>query len=261
MNVLSLHSENGAAFPAGMRRLEYQSKVDGLRDWALLLPGRNTSAWIVVAHGHGSSGDQLYTRPDIRRAWLDNLQKTGAGILTVNLRGNAWMSPAAAEDLRLLLQWMRAEQGLQKTLFVSGSMGGTSNLIYATLHPEDVHALVAMGAVADIGSYYAWCLKQHAGIVREIAMAIQRSYTEATLPLKVTFEKHSAMQNATRLTMPLYFIHGEKDVLMPVSQARDFAEKMKSHEHFSYHEIPGGNHDSPLWDEGVWRFINIYWPS
>lgn len=214
-----------------------------------------------MAHGHGSAGDQLYTRPDLRRAWFDNLQKTGAGILTVNLRGNAWMSPAASEDLRLLLQWMREEQGLQRTLFLSGSMGGTSNLIYATLHPEDVNVLVALGAVADIGSYHAWCLKQPVNIAREIGMAIQHSYAEAPLPLKVIFEKHSAIQNAARLTMPLYFAHGEEDALMPVSQARAFAEKMKCHEHFFYHETPGGNHDSPLWDKEVWRFIDTYLPS
>ena len=254
MKVLSINPVNGEYFPPGLKRINYQSAVDGFEDWALLLPGKNPSAWIIVLHGHGSTGDQLFARQDIREAWLPKFLDSGAGILTVNLRGNAWMSPAAAADLQELLQWMRLEHGLEKTLFYSGSMGGTSNLIYAILHPEDVNAVVALGAATDLAPYYFWCLEQPLEIVRQIASAIKEAYGGDPSSQKVLFQHHSVLQNAARLTMPIYFAHGESDVLMSVEQARNLARAMQHQKYCCYHEIPGGNHDSPLWDESAWEF-------
>ncbi|MEO6907446.1 MAG: alpha/beta hydrolase [Abditibacteriaceae bacterium] len=256
MKPLSFYTASGDHFPPGLMRLEYQSEVDGFDDWALLLPGKIASAWIIVLHGHGATGDQLYTRQDIRQAWLPNFLVSGAGILTVNLRGNAWMSPAAATDLHELLQWMRIEYGLEQTLFYSGSMGGSSNLIYAALYPEDVNALVALGAATDIGSYYSWCLQQSLGIAHEIAIAIKDAYGGEPDAQKVLFKQHSALQNTSKLIMPVYLAHGAADVLIPVEQARELAKAMQDQKYFYYHEIPDGNHDSPAWDGRSWDFVN-----
>ena len=55
-------------FPSGISKLTYRSPVDGLEDWALLWPGTRAGAWLVFLHGHGSQGDQLFTRADIRDA-------------------------------------------------------------------------------------------------------------------------------------------------------------------------------------------------
>lgn len=258
MKVLSFDAVSGDHFPPGLMRLRYKSAVDGIDDWALLLPGENIAKWIIVLHGHGSAGDQLYNRQDIRQEWLPNFLMSGAGILTVNLRGNAWMSPAAVVDLHQLLQWMRVERKMEKTLFYSGSMGGSSNLIYAALHPEDVNALVTLGAATDIESYYFWCLKQSSEIAHEIARAIKDAYGGEPDAQKVLFKRHSVVRNASRLTMPSYLAHGGSDILIPVEQARDLAQAMQHQKYFFYHEIPGGNHDSPLWDNRAWNFVNQY---
>lgn len=256
MKLLSLQPVMEQHFLPGLLRLEYQSDVDELSDWALLLPGKNPSLCIVVLHGHGSTGDQLYTRADIREAWLPNFLASGAGILTVNLRGNAWMSPAAAIDLHDLLRWMRKEQGMERTLFWSGSMGGTSNLIYAALHPEDVNGVVALGAATDIASYYSWCMEQPKAIAREIAVSIEKSYGGTPATQEKLFAEYSALRNANCLTMPIYLAHGGADTAIPVEQARNFAQAMQHQKYFCYNEIAGGNHDSPLWDTGAWQFAS-----
>lgn len=255
MKVLSLQSIEGNYFPSGLQRLEYQSAIDGFEDWALLLPGKNPSDWIIVLHGHGSGGDQLFTRRDIREAWLPHFLDSGAGIATFNLRGNAWMCPAAAADLHDFLQWMREEQCLQRTLFYSGSMGGTSNLIYAVLHPEDVNAVVALGAATDIPTYYAWCLQQTQKTPLAIAQAIETAYEGTPDTQKVLFKQHSTLQNAARLTMPVYLAHGAADVLIPVLQARNLAQAMRRQKYFYYSEISNGDHDAPLWDKGALDFL------
>ena len=232
----------GDCFPDTLLKLNYRSSVDDAEDYAYILPGKNPELWIVVLHGHGSHGDQLYIRKDVRETWLEPLQATGAGIITLNLRDNAWMNPAAAFDMHELIEYLRSEYGLKKTLFCSGSMGGTGNLIYSVLYPEDVDAVIVRGAATDLKSYRQWCLKQEKPIVHEIAEAISTAYKEYEL------EKHSTLLNAEKLNMPIYFIHGGADEIIPVEQARMLAERLKNKPNFFYKEIPGGNHDSPLFE-------------
>lgn len=233
-------------FPAGARRWTYSSNTDGLPDRALLLPG-SVPIWFVVIHGHGSHEDQLYTRPDIRDSWLPGLRRTGGGVLTPNLRGNAWMSPAAADDLRDVLRAVRQAHGARHFLFFSGSMGGSSNLYYALRHPEDVAALAALGAAPDPARYAAWCRAfPEASIQNQIGRAIETSYGGPPEACPEPYAERCAPARAFRLTMPVYLSHGEKDPLMPVAEARRLAQALRHEPSFRYAEIPGGGHDSPL---------------
>lgn len=249
MKVLQFQPVVGEFYPTGMQRLDYVSAVDGRHDWALMRPGQRRELWIVVLHGHGAHGDQLYTRRDVREKWLPKFLAAGAGIITLNLRDNAWMSPAAAADLHAILNYWRAEFGLQKTIFCSGSMGGTSNLIYGVLHPADVQGIVARGAATDLGAYYRWCLTQPRPILQEIANAIRTAYGAVPDEAPEIYRRHSTQANAFRLTMPVFLSHGGADQVIPVSQARALAEILEDSNNFMYHEIPGGNHDSPLDDQ------------
>lgn len=245
MKIINYQKMCEDCFPSGTMRLDYIGTHD-VKDWALALPGKNPELWIVVIHGHGSHGDQLYTRHDLREFWLPVFRKTGAGILTVNLRGNAWMGPAAATDMHDLVVWLRREYDMKKTIFASGSMGGTSNLIYSVLHPEDVSGVVARGAATDMATYYNWCMRQQMPIIQEIRAAIQISYGGTPEQQPELYRRHSALANTDRLTMPVFLSHGGADQLIPVEQARSLAKKMTGRENFHYFEIPGGNHDSPL---------------
>ena len=47
--------------------------------------------------------------------------------------------------------------------------------------------------------------------------------------------------------MPIHLAHGEHDTLMHVGQSRALAARMDHNGDFVYDEIPGRNHDSPLW--------------
>ncbi len=260
MKILSCDIASGEYFPEGLKRLEYISDVDGLKDWALLLPGKKKDLWIIFIHGHGSNGDQLFTRRDLRERWLPAFRDSGAGILCANLRDNAWMGPAAAADMHDLLNYLRAEHGMKKTIFCSGSMGGSSNLTYAVLHPEDVSGLIIRGAATDLSSYYRWCKTQKRPIIHEIAEAIRNSYGGTPDEKPDLYLRHSALANAEKLVMPLFLIHGGADEIIPVEQARSLADKMKNCKNFSYTEIPGGNHDSPLAEKvSLSGILNIFY--
>lgn len=232
--------------PEGTLRLEYTSGVDGFKDWALALPPKKSDVWVVHIHGHGSHGDQVFTRPDIRGRWFPAYKKHGFGILGVNLRDNAWMSPKAAQDLHDLLGYVRNAYNVRKFLLVSGSMGGTSNLIYAGVHPEDVAGVVALCPASDLSSYYAWCRKRNAGVIKEIADAIEQAYGTTPQKNPKLYAYHSAWKNAAKLKMPVFVCHGTADDLIPVSQSRILASAMANAPAFVYTEVPDGNHDSPL---------------
>ena len=230
---------------AALQRCAYVAD-DGYRDQALLWPGKRRD-WIVVIHGHGSREDQLYTRPDIRRLWLPALRATGAGLVTPHLRGNAWMSPAATRDLHALLAWLRRSRGARRFFFFSGSMGGSSNLYYALRHPEDVAALVALGAAPDPAAYAAWLAGFPDGsIQRQIRAALVSAYGGRPETRPAPYRARSAPERAARLTAPLFFAHGERDALMPVAEARRFAAAMRTAPLFLYRELAGGGHDAPL---------------
>jgi pimeloyl-ACP methyl ester carboxylesterase len=243
LSVVSTSWENEAGF-SGVQRLSYRG-ASGLDDWALLWPAAGATC-VVQLHGHGSHGDQLYTRADIRDAWLPVYRRHSLGILTPNLRDNAWMSPEAVDDLHRLLEWLRVTRAVRHFLFVSGSMGGTSNLIYACRHPEDVAALVALCPATDIGAYARWCGTQSLPIVGEIYEAIVSAYGGTPDEQPQRYADHSALRHAERLTMPVFMSHGDDDALIPVEEARLLAAAMQGRSNFIYEEIPGGHHDSPL---------------
>ncbi len=232
----------------GLARTRYTSRLDGHEDWALVLPAERDT-WVVCIHGHGSAGDQLFTRPDLRERWLPAFRRRGLGVLCPHLRGNCWMGPAAAHDLRHLLARIVRAYGPRRFLFASGSMGGTSNLIFATLHPEWVAGVIARGAATDLASYHAWCSLRRSTrpILGRIARAIEESYGGSPAVAPATYARHSPLARADRLMgVPIFLAHGEADRTIPVSQARGLADALRASSHLLYEEIPGGDHDSPL---------------
>jgi pimeloyl-ACP methyl ester carboxylesterase len=253
-SIISQKELAGSSFPEGIVEIRYRG-CDGFEDRALLLPGNDPKRALVVIHGHGATEEQLYTRPDIRERSLTQYRETGATILTVNLRGNAWMGPKAADDLHSLLNFLRENRSIGKFVFCSGSMGGTSNLIYAILFPDDVSGVVARGAATDLASFHDWCLLQDLPICRQIAEAIRISYSGTPAENPSLYRRHSALCNCHRLTMPVFLSHGGADRIIPVSEARNLAAAMEKSPQFRYREIEGGNHDSPLWLDGDLEWV------
>lgn len=231
-------------------RFDYESVVDGYRDWALALPPVSpVKDWVVVIHGHGAHGNQLYMRQDIKKSMLPVYLKRGLGILTPNLRDNAWMSPAAVTDMDEMLDFVRAHWESGRFFFASGSMGATSNLIYASLRPANVAGVVARGAVTDLTAYHAFARanQEHMPILHEIADCIEGAYGGTPEGCPELYRLHSPLLHPEAFAdIPVLLMHGTRDKLMDVSQSRRFAAALADNLLFAYIEIPGGAHDSPL---------------
>lgn len=230
-----------ARFPEGVVKIDYSSGcADKKEDWAYVWnPCDCNGVGVVVLHGHGSCGDQLYSWRQTE-SWCKAIRSARCGLLTPNLRGNAWMSPEAVEDLADLICFCKNKFNWHKILICSASMGGSGGLIFASLHPELVDGIAVMGAATDLESYVEWCDKQTLEVCGRIAAAIRTSYGSQEKMIQ-----HSVCRNAAKLTMPCLFYHGADDKIIPVSQSRRLAGVMADSPDFFYREIYQGDHDSP----------------
>lgn len=244
MKIISADKVSGPQYKDTVR-LSYQSSLDGAADWAMLENGKN-GAWLIVLHGHGSNGDQLFTRPDISENWLPLIREKGLGIIAPNLRNNAWMNKAAIHDLHELIGFIENEYQAVAFFLASGSMGGTGNLIYAVNHPEDIGAVVALCPATDVARYYKFCAANKAKlpVLDEIGRAIRIAYGGTPDERPEQYRSNSAQLNAAKLSMPVYVCHAADDQTIPVSESRALSAS-GAVKNLEYQEI-AGHHDSPL---------------
>jgi pimeloyl-ACP methyl ester carboxylesterase len=263
VEVLRVADAGDDPYPDGVQRLDYRSGLDRAEDWALLWEPREpkpdvaaggkdaTRTWAVYLHGHGSGGEQLFTRPDVRDNTLAAVRRQGWGALAPNLRGNAWMGPAAVDDLRGLLRVLRERYGAEQVVLIGASMGGSGVLAYAAVYPEDADAVIALCPATDVGAFHGWCRErrgQGPPVLQELADAIEHAYGGPPAERAEVYAGHSAVGGAARLTMPVFVSHGSADEIIPVEQPRRLAEVLEDRPTFKYHELPGGDHEAPLSD-------------
>ncbi len=246
MTVASVTPERGAAYPAGTMRIAYTSAVDGAEDWALYLPGDRSKNTIVYLHGSFSSADQIFTRKDVREFWLTRILAGRHPLLSVNLRGTAYMSPAATTDLTDLLRYCRDELGCQRFVLLGGSGGASSAMAYAVLHPEKIHGVIAMG-MCDILARLDFARKSRNPVLQQLAKTVFAAYGGTPEDKPELYRARSVLAHADRLTMPVILTMGEADSLIPVAETRKIAAAMQGKRNFVYHEIPKGGHDAALW--------------
>jgi pimeloyl-ACP methyl ester carboxylesterase len=231
-----------------VEKIAFRSALDGQMDWAVVSPPSKGNTWVVFLHGHGSFGDQLFIRQDIKTQWLPHIQKHGLGILAANTRGNAWMNPAAAHDLAGLIGWLKQTRAADKIVLIGGSMGGSSALCFAGLYPELVDGVVSLCPATDLAGYLPWCDKyaSEKPVLGQIAQTIRERYAGGPEANPDVYRKHSAVLNAKKMRMPVTVVQAEGDMTIPVQQARDFAQQLSGRMTFRYLELPGGHHDSAL---------------
>lgn len=217
----------------------FTSSVDGLEENYYLHDAGSNTACLVWLHGHGSLGDQPFTRKDVNELLVPMVKMYDLSLFSPDLRGNAWMSPAAVTDLRDMLQLLKKEYGFSRFLFLCGSMGGTGALIFASQYPELVDGIGIMGGATDIARYRKYCAGRENKTSREIYQAITENYSPED------FEKHNVCSNFANLKMPLCFYHGADDTVMPVSEMLELEKRMADFTSSEFKIVPG-THDAPL---------------
>ena len=195
--------------------VEFTARLDGSpQRYVLMLPealpaGKPVDV-LVALHGHGSDRWQFVTNNrDECRALRDAAAHYGMIVVSPDYRAKtSWMGPQAEADLLQILDEIREEHPLRYTFVCGGSMGASSALTFAALHPERVDGVVALNGLANHVEY------------QKFQEAIAQSFggTKAQVPRE--YQRRSAELNAERLTMPMAATVGGRDQSVPPDSVR-----------------------------------------
>ena len=182
-------------------------------------PERQTDKWVIIAHGYGCTQQNSYYL-------AENYLAMGYNVLTPDLRaaglsGGQYLTLGYKEsdDIVLWAQKVAAEYPQAKILLHGVSMGAATVMMAADKEdlPENVVAVVE-----DCGYTSAYDL---------IAMQLETSFGLPSFPAmnllnwrcekKADFDLHAAspIEAVKKSRVPILFIHGTKDTLVPPNMA------------------------------------------
>jgi len=193
----------------------FTARCDGSTErYVVMLPkGLDTTRpvdLLVALHGHGSDRWQFIRSPrDECRALRDVAARCGMIYVSPDYRAKtSWMGPKAEADVLQILEAVREKYPIRHTFLCGGSMGGSSALTFAALHPDRVDGVVALNGTANHVEY------------ANFQDAIAQSFGGSKAQAPEEYQRRSAELQAERLTMPLSATVGGKDTSVPPDSVR-----------------------------------------
>ena len=202
---------------------------------------------MIALHGHGSDRWQFVQdgRPECKGA-RDAAADRHMILVSPDYRAKtSWMGPAAEADLLQILDDLHGRYRLRDVVISGGSMGGTSALAFAAMHPGCVDGVVALNGTANMLEY------------PNFGEAIAESYGGAKDEKSEIYRQRSAELFPEHLTMPVAATTGGKDTLVPPDSVLRLVEVLKKQTSpaLSIHR-PEGGHDTNYEDtRAAFRFV------
>ncbi len=208
MLALMLIASIGSA--AEPKDVVFRAKHDGSEQrYVELLPDdfdAQQSHWVLLAlHGHGSDRWQFIkqTRDECKGS-RDVAAKHRMIFVAPDYRAaTSWMGPAAEADTVQIIEELKQRHRVTKVIVSGGSMGGTSALTFAALHPELVDAAVSLNGMANHVEY------------SQFQDAIAASFGGNKQQKPDEYRRRSAELAPDKLKMPIAFTTGGNDKLVP----------------------------------------------
>ena len=233
--------------------VSFTSKLDGTEQrFIVLLPQQfdvNVPHDVMIAlHGHGSDRWQFVTdaRPECQGA-RDMAARRRMIFVSPDYRAKtSWMGPAAEADLLQILDELNGRFRIRDVVISGGSMGGTSALAFAAMHPDGVDGVVALNGTANLVEY------------QNFTDAITEAYGGTKTEKQEVYRERSAELFPERLTMPVATTTGGKDTLVPPDSTLRLlaALKMQGTPALSIHQ-PHGGHETN-YDDTVAAFQFVF---
>jgi acetyl esterase/lipase len=240
-----LRAENVPYGPHGRRnQLDVWARPD--------LPEGTRAPVVVQVHGgawvFGSKTGQAYPL-------LSHLVERGWICVAVNYRlspRSTWPDPLV--DVKLALAWVRthiADHGGDPgfVAVTGGSAGGhLSSLVALTandpvLQPGFEDADTSVQAAVPIYGVYDWTGTQ--GVRRDMVPFLERRVVKTSIrDGRDVFAQASPIDRVHAGAPPFFLLHGDRDVLAPVEQARRFARQLRARSQapVAYGEMHGAHH-------------------
>ncbi|MDD5678026.1 MAG: alpha/beta hydrolase-fold protein [Kiritimatiellae bacterium] len=203
--------------------VEFKADVDGTAQrYVEILPKdfRPSMPYdvVIALHGHGS--DRWQYIKDERsecKAVRDFAARHAMIMVSPDYRAStSWMGPKAEADLLQIIALLRNKHRVRKVFLAGGSMGGTSALIFAALHPELVAGISAQNGTANMLDYLNF----------QAAIAVAYGGNKQEQPEE--YRKRSPELVPDKFTMPVAFTVGGKDTSVPPDSVRRLAERLRA---------------------------------
>ncbi|WP_337174246.1 alpha/beta fold hydrolase [Paludisphaera sp.] len=186
--------------------VSFAAACDGTEQRYVLIEPTAPGVDVLIAlHGHGSDRWQFATSDrDEARAARDFARARGMLFVSPDYRAKtSWMGPKAEADLVQIIAELKAARGVRRVFLCGGSMGGTSALTFAALHPDLIDGVAAMNGTANHLEY------------ENFQDAIAESFGGPKSSIPDEYKKRSAEYHPERFTMPVGLTTGGRDELVP----------------------------------------------
>lgn len=172
---------------------------------------------LIALHGHGSDRWQYVRDPrDECRGARDVAAKYGMIYISPDYRATtSWMGPKAEADVVQIISEVKKRHRVGKVFLVGGSMGGSSVLTFAALHPDLIAGVSSQNGTANHVEYENF----------QDAIATSFGGTKAEVPDE--YKKRSAEYWPEKFTMPVAMTAGGQDTLVPPQSVLRLAGMLK----------------------------------
>jgi pimeloyl-ACP methyl ester carboxylesterase len=167
---------------------------------------KNVSHDVLIAlHGHGSDRWQFAKdNRDECRAARDAAKKYRMIYISPDYRARtSWMGPKAEADVVQIIKELKKKHRVSRVFLCGASMGGTSSLAFAVLHPKLIDGVASMNGTANMLEF------------DNFQSAIGKSYGGTKKQVPLEYKNRSAEYWPEKLTMPIGLAVSGKDKDVP----------------------------------------------
>ncbi|MDB5386588.1 MAG: hypothetical protein JWM11_2234 [Planctomycetaceae bacterium] len=212
LGILCCHSTSGSllADEPLVEDIAFTAKLDGTEQrYVQMLPAgfraEQSHDVLLALHGHGSDRWQFVKQERAEcKASRDFAARHNLIFISPDYRAaTSWMGPAAEADVLQIISEVRTKHKISRVFICGGSMGGSSALAFAALHPKLIDGVAAMNGTANFLEY------------TQFQDAIRASFGGTKEAIPAEYKKRSAEYWPEVLTMPVAMSTGGKDALVP----------------------------------------------
>ncbi len=211
------------------------SSFDGLKIRGFLYPAapRFTGRRPVIINIHG--GPEGQSRPIFQGRNNFFMSELGVALVYPNVRGstgygktfvkldNALKREDSVRDIGALLDWIATRPDLDpdRVMITGGSYGGFMTLACATTYDERIRCALDVVGI----SHFTTFLKNTESYRRDLRRV---EYGDERVPeVAEFFERIAPLNNAGRITKPLFVVQGANDPRVPASEAEQMVAKVR----------------------------------
>ncbi|MEO6488873.1 MAG: alpha/beta fold hydrolase [Ferruginibacter sp.] len=188
----------------------------------------------VMINIHG--GPEGQSRPGFMGASNYYLNEMGVAIIFPNVRGssgygktfialdNGMKREESVKDIGALIDWIAAQPELDasRIMITGGSYGGYMTLAVATNYNDRIKCGLDVVGISNFNTF----LKNTESYRRDLRRV---EYGDERDPaMSAFFEKIAPLNNAGKITKPLFIVQGGNDPRVPRTEASQMAEKVKA---------------------------------